>query len=245
MAQRRQRTTDATLAVGYVRASTDDQALGPDAQRAALQAYCDRAGLTLAVVHEDLGISGATPLDRRPGMVAALASLTTLRAGVLLVAKRDRLARDVMSAMLIDAAAGKAGARVVSCAGEGTDSDDPTALLLRRMLDAFAEYERLQIKARTRAALAVKKARGERTGGIPYGKRLAEDGRTLVDDPDELLVRELIGTLRAEGLTLRAIVDRLNQEAIPCRGARWHLPHVARVARAEVASSEVGGARRA
>ena len=40
---------------------------------------------------------------------------------------------------------------------------------MRRIVDAFAEYERLVIKARTRAALAVKRTRGERIDGIPYG----------------------------------------------------------------------------
>ena len=46
-----------------------------------------------------------------------------------------------------------------------------------RMVDAFAEYERAIIRARTRAALAVKRGRGERTGEVPYGFRLAEDAQ--------------------------------------------------------------------
>ncbi len=39
---------------------------------------------------------------------------------------------------------------------------------MRRIVDAFAEYERLLIKAHTRAALAVKRSRGEQTCDIPY-----------------------------------------------------------------------------
>jgi DNA invertase Pin-like site-specific DNA recombinase len=38
-----------------------------------------------------------------------------------------------------------------------------------------AEFERDQVSERTRFALAHKKAKGERTGGVPYGFRLAED----------------------------------------------------------------------
>ena len=81
---------------------------------------------------------------------------------MLLVAKRDRLGRDVIAVAMIERLIAKRGARVVSAAGEGTDSDDPSALLMRRLIDSFAEYERALIAARTRAALAAKRRRGER-----------------------------------------------------------------------------------
>ena len=51
----------------------------------------------------------------------------------------------------------------MSAAGEGTDSADPSALLMRRLIDSFAEYESLIIGARTKAALGAKKVRGERS----------------------------------------------------------------------------------
>ena len=61
------------------------------------------------------------------------------------------------------------GAKVVAADGVG-NGDQPENLLMRRMVDAFAGFERRVIGARTKAALAVKKARGERVGGIPYGE---------------------------------------------------------------------------
>lgn len=222
------------IAIGYIRASTEEQALGPEAQRAALTSYCQRTGTTLAATYEDLGVSGAAPMDRRPGMVAALAALSHVKGSVLLVAKRDRLARDVMSAAFIEKAARDAGARVVSVAGEGTDSsdaDDPSAQLMRRIIDAFAEYERMLIKARTRAALAVKRARGQRIGALPLGSTVGADNRTLTPDRAEASTVALIRELRARGLPLRDIVDYLNEEKRPCRGDRWHLTTVARVCR--------------
>jgi DNA invertase Pin-like site-specific DNA recombinase len=95
-----------------------------------------------------------------------------------LVAKRDRLGRYVIAVAMIERLVTKSGARVVSAAGEGTDSDDPAALLMRRLIDSFAEYERALIAARTRAALAAKRRRGERVSGIiPFGYQLADDGR--------------------------------------------------------------------
>ncbi len=42
MARRRKKDADPSLAVGYVRVSTDEQVLGPEAQREALNDWCDR-----------------------------------------------------------------------------------------------------------------------------------------------------------------------------------------------------------
>ena len=214
--------TDAPLAVGYLRVSTDEQHLGPDAQRDALDRWCAANGCRLASVHLDQGVSGGAALDRRPGLLDALDAVKSSGAAVLLVAKRDRLARDPMVAAMVEAGVKRSGARIVSAAGEGTESDDPTAILMRRIVDAFAEYERLIIKSRTRSALAVKARRGERVGQIPYGYRLNADGLHLDDDPTEQRVIGLVLGLRADGLSFRAITDQLNADAVPARGSRWH-----------------------
>lgn len=72
---------------------------------------------------------------------------------MLLVAKRDRLARDAFMIARLEREIAKKGARLVSAAGEGTDSDDPTEIFTRRILDAVAELERSLTAVRTRAAL--------------------------------------------------------------------------------------------
>src|SRR5580693_3786511 len=164
----------------YLRVSTDEQAesgLGLEAQLAACKAMAARMGWEVVVILED-AMSGGLPLEKRTILMDALAELG--KGDVLLVAKRDRLSRgDMMTTAMIEAAVQRAGARVVSAAGEGTESDDPASVLMRRIIDAFGEYERLLIKARTRAALRAKKARGERYGQVPYGRRLAGDGIRL------------------------------------------------------------------
>ena len=180
-------------AVIYLRVSTDEQAesgLGLEAQLAACRALAARMDWQVALVCED-ALSGGLPLEKRTILLDALAALG--RGDVLLVAKRDRLSRgDLMATAMIEAAVKRAGARIVSAAGEGTESDDPASVLMRRIVDAFGEYERLLIKARTRAALKAKKARGERYGQVPYGHRLAGDGNRLEPDPDEAAAVALI-----------------------------------------------------
>ena len=160
-------------------------------------------------------MSGAAAIADRPELLAALAALREHGAGVFAVAKRDRLARDVMAAAMIDRMVVDAGARVVSAAGEGTDSDDPSAVLMRRMVDAFAEYERALIAARTRAALAVKRSRGEATSHAPFGFR-AVDGVLVADDAEQAVIAQ-VRAARARGMTVRAICDELRAAGIVSR----------------------------
>ena len=104
---------------------------------------------------------------------------------------------------------------------------------MRHLINAFAEYERALIGARTRAALRVKKARGERVGAIPFGYRVTEDdpGR-LEPDPGEQEVIRLVHELREEGLSLRAIDEELRGRGHEPRGGeRWHVQTLSNIAR--------------
>lgn len=205
------------------RVSTEDQAssgLGIEAQIHACRLWAERAGLAVVGPFVDEA-SGASGLDKRPGLLAAVARLEP--GDTLLVAKRDRLGRDPLVIAMIEAAVSRAKARIVSAAGEGTESDEPSAVLMRRMVDAFAEYERLIIKARTKAALSAKKRRGERVGQVPVGSQLAADGKTLEIDPGEQRALAQMREWRALGWTHRAIADELTRRGIPTKngGPTW------------------------
>lgn len=235
MTQRNGKRGDAAQVVGYVRVSTDRQDLGPEAQRSALESWCAARGATLTAVYEDRGISGGAELERRPALLAALDAVRCYRAGVLLVAKRDRLARDVVVAAMIERVARRYGAEVVSADGCGNGSS-PADEFMRTVVDGAAQYERALIRARTRAALAVKRARKEKTGGaLPYGYRLAADGRALEPNADEQKTIALVRSLRTEGASIRTIADRLNADGVSARGARWYPTSVARLLGREAA----------
>lgn len=220
--------TDRALVIGYTRVSTDEQSLGPVAQRKALERWCATHSARLVGVREDLGVSGGAALDRRPGLLAAIDDVRFHRAGVLLVAKRDRLARDVVIASTIERLVEREGSCVRSADGTG-DGDAPEHQLMRSIVDVFAGYERSLIRARTRAALAVKKQRGERVGGIPYGYKLGADGVHLVEDASEQAVIAEIVAFREAGYSVRAIAGRLNALDRPARGSRWHPTSVGRL----------------
>jgi DNA invertase Pin-like site-specific DNA recombinase len=211
--------------IAYLRVSTDEQAqsgLGLEAQLA----QCEAVAAPDQVFTDD-GHSGAKA--DRPALLAALAALS--KGDVLMVAKRDRLGRDPMLMGWVEKEAKKVGARVVSAAGEGTENDDPTSILMRRMIDAFAEFERLQIGARTKAALGAKKARGERVGEVPMGWDADTEGRLHANDGEQEALT-LIHDLKAKGKTLRAICEELEAQGIRTKKgkAKWQPKTVARLA---------------
>ncbi len=202
-------------AIAYLRASTDDQKLGPEAQRAAITSYALANGFHVLSFHVDQGISGASPIDARPALLAALTAVRTHKAKALIVAKRDRLARDVLIAATIERSLPK-GATIVSADGTG-NGDQPADQLMRTILDGMSEYERALIRGRTKQALQAKKAKGERTGSIPYGYQLAPDAITLLPNEVEQATIQLAQDLRSLGLSHWKIVHSLKARGIQGR----------------------------
>ena len=78
--------------------------------------------------------------------------------------------------------------------------------------------------------LAVKKAKGERVGNVPYGWRADADGKLQRDEAEQRAMK-LARRLRAEGKTLRAIADALREAGhTPRTGKKWHVQVVKRIA---------------
>ena len=196
----------------YLRVSTDQQVFGMDAQRDICLSYISRKGPQAVLEYMDEGFSGALSLDKRPALLAAVSVLE--KGDVLLIAKRDRIGRDPIVNAMIERAVERKRARLISASGDVRDDDDPSSILMKRMVDAFAEYERLIIGARTKAALQVKKKRNERIGYIPYGYRLCTDNIHLEVDEDEQEILSKITQGRQFGLSYRKIAQDFNEMKI-------------------------------
>lgn len=219
------------VAVAYVRVSTEEQNLGPEAQRAQIESWASRAGVRIVSWHEDR-ISGGKPVEDRPGLLDALASVREFGASLLVAAKRDRIARDVVIAATVEAMAKQSGARVATADGVSYE-DTPEGGLMRGLLDLFAQYERAMIRARTKAALQAKLRAGQRLGRVPYGFR-AESG-SLVRHEGEQAVLARFRAMVADGMTPERVAEVANAEQIPTgrtrKGAagRWHGKSIRRI----------------
>lgn len=86
-----------------------------------------------------------------------------------------------------------------------------------------AHGRRMATRDLTREAIARKRQAGERIGTVPFGKVLADDGQTLMDDATEVRVISRIVQMRKQGMTFREISDRLNADGIPTkkRKGKW------------------------
>jgi len=221
-------TTHAVRAIGYYRVSTGEQVdsgLGLAAQRKAIEDACKHRGWNLTLASEE-AVSGKTATDARPALGPAVAALDRGEADVLVVSRLDRLSRSVSDFSALLDRADRHGWAVLIL-DVGVDTTTPTGRMVAQILVAVADWERGIISARTKEALAAKKA----TGAIL--------GRP--DAPTEVAAElvEMIATLRRDGLTLQAIADRLNADAVPTpRKGRWHAATVARVAEPDYRARE-------
>ena len=232
-----------TKAVAYIRASTDEQHLGPEVQAASLAHWAKAHGITVVGTFRDLGVSGGKPIDKRPGLLAAVAALREHGATILWVYDRSRLARDVKVALTITEIVREDGARVLTSSDSPSSMpavDDPDFMLNQGVRDLFSAHERAKIRFRTKAALAILKSKGRVYGRLPYGFRRAcgheshgkSDLRTakcgtLVVDEGERDTLERIRALRSEGRGFTRIATRLNSLGILSkRGGRWYASSV-------------------
>lgn len=228
---RRSRPGDPRRAVAYLRVSTEDQRLGLDAQRAGIEAWSLRQGVQVTAWYVDAGVSGGSEVGERPALLAALGELRAVGAGVLVVAKRDRVARDVAVAIMIERAVAAAGAALVSADGVGNGAE-PADQFMRTIIDAASAYERALIRGRTKAALAAKKAAGFRAGEVPYGFGAGPAGELVVDEGEQAAIAT-VRELRAAGLSMRAIVVECERRGIVSRAAKpLGLTQVGRIVRA-------------
>jgi DNA invertase Pin-like site-specific DNA recombinase len=222
-------------AIIYRRVSSEEQrrsGLGLSAQLQCCTELAKRLGATEIEVYTDSAVSGSTSIDSRIGLKEALAALK--KGDALLVARRDRIARDMLVTLTVEQIVAKRKATLISAAGEGHDTDAVTNLIMKTMSDLFAQVERVTISSRTRNALKVKIANGERVGNIKYGYKLAEDGIRLIPNRREHIIIENVRRLRKRGLSLRAIAANLNDSNVRSRnGNPWRASQVRGLLNAE------------
>ncbi|WP_256809428.1 recombinase family protein [Bradyrhizobium sp. Bra64] len=196
-------------AIGYTRTSSAAN-VGEDKdsltrQRKAIQAYANRAGYKIEAWHDDPAVAGADPIDIRPGFAAALEQIAGNGVRTIIVETANRFARDLIVQ--------ETGFRrlqadgVTLIAADKPDSfvdDTPTAVLVRQILGAVAQFDKAMTVAKLRGARERKR---RKTGGKVEGRKsyaetnpeLVGLARSLRDQRPRLSLRQISAELFSAG----------------------------------------------
>lgn len=213
--------------VGYVRVSTDRQAdagASLEAQSERVRAMAVVQGRALDELIVDAGES-AKSLER-PGMERLLAMVDTKAVDMVIIAKLCRLTRSVADLAELLRRFERRGVTLVSVA-DSLDTGSAAGRLVLNIMVSVSQWEREAIGERTRDVLQHKKAAGQRVGTVPYGFRLAPDGRSLETEPSEQRMLDQMRRQQARGRSTRQIAEDLNAAGHRTRrGTAWRFQYV-------------------
>lgn len=206
----------------YLRVSSQSQAdsgLGVEAQRSAIANYITNnyAGCDV-VEYSDLGVSGSVGIAKRDGLSNLVEALND---GDIVVAyDHSRIARDIMVSIDVETTISRKGSDLIFTTGANGDSAEQ--LLMRRILNTFAEYERKKINERTSRALQAKKAQGYKLGAPRFGYSISDDRKGYIENNVEQEIIAQVRILRGNGLTWNKVSGVLNQMGYTNRrGNTW------------------------
>ena len=195
-------------AVAYLRTSSRAN-VGPDKdsdkrQLAAIHAHAKAAGFEVVETFYDAAVSGADRVDDRPGFAKMLERLLSNGARSILVESPDRFARDLMVQLAgHDMLKAKGITLIAASAPTFFVEDTPTAVLVRQVLGAVAQFE----KATTVAKLAAARKRKRIATGVKVeGRKSHAEAR-----PDVVKLAKALARKKPKGgkLSLRAIAAEL------------------------------------
>jgi len=204
-------------AVAYLRTSSSTNT-GPDKdsdkrQRAAITAFAKAQGYIVIDEFYDAAVSGADPIGERPGFKAMLDRIAGNGIRCIIVESPDRFARDLTVQLTGHDFLKSLGiALIPATAPDFFTEDTPTAVLVRQVLGAIAQFEKTSLVAKLKAARDRKKAATGKCGG----RKTYFEAR-----PDVVAAAK---ELHAAGMSLRRISDALADRGYVTGGGK---PYVA------------------
>ena len=160
-------------AVAYLRTSSAAN-VGQDKdsdkrQRAAITAYAKRRRINIVAEYCDMAVSGADPVDQRPGFAALLNHIEGNGIEAVLVESPDRFARDLLVQIVGHDKLKAMGAELVPVNSPDFFTDEtPTAVMVRQILGAVSQFQKAELVAKLRAAR-------ERSGNLGGPERYSSD----------------------------------------------------------------------
>jgi DNA invertase Pin-like site-specific DNA recombinase len=195
-------------AVAYLRTSSRTN-VGADKdsdkrQRAAIEAYAKAAGYEIADTFYDMAVSGADPVSERSGFAEMLEHLMSNGVRTIIVESPDRFARDLMVQLAgHDMLKARGVTLIAASAPTFFIEDTPTAVLVRQVLGAVAEFEKATLVAKLAAARRRKRTA---TGKKVEGRKSHAEKR-----PEIVALAKALARKKPKGgkLSLRAVSAEL------------------------------------
>jgi DNA invertase Pin-like site-specific DNA recombinase len=195
--------------IGYASCACAGSAAGLELKQQAevITRECKRRGLALLEVVGERSPTTGKGLSR-PGLAYALHRINSREATGLVVAELSRITDSVGELGTIMEWLLGLNARLVASA-DAFDTECEGGRLAAGLLIEVSGWERNRISERTRNGLQAARLSGGSTGRA-----------AVVDDP---ALSKRIAHMRAQGMTLQAIADRLNEDGVPTvrGGAKW------------------------
>ena len=217
-------TDPKTMAIGYARVSTDEQArdgVSLDQQVARIRAYATAKGLTILDVLVDDGVSGKTL--ERPGLREIMQMCENGEIAHVVVLKLDRLTRNTRHLLSLTEDLFLARNVELHSVSESLDTSTPHGRFVLTLFGGLAQMEREQISERTRSAMAYKRQMRQPTSHPPLGFNANGSKERMVPVPDELaIVRRILESWRRGSSYGRIAVEMNTQGVKTKRRARWY-----------------------
>jgi DNA invertase Pin-like site-specific DNA recombinase len=190
-------------AVAYYRTSSaTNVGADKDSQRRQAEAVESYAKTRHGLVESfyDAAVSGADPIDTRPGFKALLAYCETHSVGVVLVENASRFARDLAVQLTGHALLRARGIELVPVDAPTYFTDpSPTAELVRQILGAVAQFEKAALVGKLRHAREAKREKvGRCEGRKPVPEVVVVEARRLARRNPKTGKRRSLRTIAAE-----------------------------------------------
>ena len=206
-------------AIGIVRVSETKGREGPSfasppEQRGRIEDECERRGLELIEVVEELDMPGRTPLAKRPGLSHAIEAVESGEASVVVAAYFDRLMRSLRVQEELVSRVEAAGGQVLALDFGEVSGRTASQWLSSSMLGLVAEYHTRSTTERTHEAQQMAIDRGVAPWpNVPPGYERGED-KVLVKNPVTAPVVLEAFRMRAAGATVEAVRALLREHGI-------------------------------
>jgi DNA invertase Pin-like site-specific DNA recombinase len=233
-------------AVAYLRTSSATN-VGSDKdsdkrQRAAIAGFAKANGYEIVDEFYDAGVSGANAVTERPGFIAMLDRIAGNGVSVILVESPDRFARDLAVQLAGHEYLERLGVSLIpASAPDFFLEDTPTAVLVRQVLGAIAQFEKASLVAKLKAARERKrKATGRCEGNKPLAETRPEVVALVHELSKTMSYRRISAELAARGHLTRggkpfaaSQIQRMLASLTPFK-VRYPNPEQPRILQAEV-----------